>query len=161
MFILLSGIPVAFAFMLFNLLGVLFFMGPAGITMLSVSLFSSIAKFTIAPVPLFILMGTILFFSGMARRVIDIMDEWMGRMPGRLSVLTLVSGTIFATLSGSTIATTGTLGTLLIPEMEKRGYKKTMAIGPIMGVGGLAMIIPPSALAVVLGGLGKISSASF
>jgi tripartite ATP-independent transporter DctM subunit len=157
MFILLSGIPVAFAFMLFNLLGVLFFMGPAGITMLSVSLFSSIAKFTIAPVPLFILMGTILFFSGMARRVIDIMDEWMGRMPGRLSVLTLVSGTIFATLSGSTIATTGTLGTLLIPEMENRGYKKTMAIGPIMGVGGLAMIIPPSALAVVLGGLGKIS----
>ena len=157
MFILLSGIPVAFAFMLFNLLGVLFLMGPAGITMLSVSLFSSIAKFTIAPVPLFILMGTILFFSGMARRVIDIMDEWMGRMPGRLSVLTLVSGTIFATLSGSTIATTGTLGTLLIPEMEKRGYKKTMAIGPIMGVGGLAMIIPPSALAVVLGGLGKIS----
>ena len=157
MFILLSGIPVAFAFLLFNLLGVLVFMGPAGITMLSVSLFSSIAKFTVAPVPLFILMGTILFHSGMARRVIDIMDEWMGRMPGRLSVLTLVSGTVFATLSGSTIATTGTLGTLLIPEMEERGYKKSMAIGPIMGVGGLAMIIPPSALAVVLGGLGKIS----
>ena len=157
MFILLSGMPVAFAFLLFNLLGVLFLMGPAGITMLSVSLFSSIAKFTIAPVPLFILMGTILFFSGMARRVIDIMDEWMGRMPGRLSVLTLVSGTVFATLSGSTIATTGTLGTLLIPEMEKRGYKKTMAVGPIMGVGGLAMIIPPSALAVVFGGIGKIS----
>ena len=157
MLILLSGIPVAFAFLLFNLLGVLYFMGPSGITMLSVSLFSSIAKFTIAPVPLFILMGTILFHSGMAKRVIDIMDDWMGRMPGRLSVLTLVSGTVFATLSGSTIATSGTLGTLLIPEMQNRGYKKTMAIGPIMGVGGLAMIIPPSALAVVLGGLGKIS----
>ncbi len=157
MVILLSGIPVAFAFLLFNLLGVLYFMGPMGITMLSVSLFSSIAKFTIAPVPLFILMGTVLFHSGLAKRVIDIMDDWMGRMPGRLSVLTLVSGTVFATLSGSTIATSGTLGTLLIPEMQKRGYKKTMAIGPIMGVGGLAMIIPPSALAVVLGGLGKIS----
>lgn len=157
MVILLSGIPVAFAFLLFNLLAVLHFMGPAGITMLSVSLFSSIAKFTIAPVPLFILMGTILFHSGMAKRVIDIMDDWMGRMPGRLSVLTLISGTIFATLSGSTIATSGTLGTLMIPEMQSRGYKKSMAIGPIMGVGGLAMIIPPSALAVVLGGLGKIS----
>jgi len=157
MVILLSGIPVAFAFLLFNLLGVMYLMGPGGITQLSVSMFSSISKFIIAPVPLFILMGTVMFHSGMAKRVIDIMDSWMGRMPGRLSVLTLVSGTVFSTLSGSTIATTGTLGTLLIPEMRNRGYHKSMAIGPIMGVGGLAMIIPPSALAVVLGSLGKIS----
>ena len=155
--ILLSGIPVAFAFMLFNLLGTLYLMGPNGIEQISVSIFSSVGKFVIAPVPLFILMGTVMFHSGMAKRVIDIMDSWMGRMPGRLSVLTLVSGTIFATLSGSTIATSGTLGTLLVPEMQNRGYHKSMAIGPIMGVGGLAMIIPPSALAVVLGSLGKIS----
>ncbi|MBW2205812.1 MAG: TRAP transporter large permease subunit [Deltaproteobacteria bacterium] len=157
MVILMSGIPVAFAFLLFNLLCILYFMGPNGLTTLSVSLFSSISLFVIAPVPLFILMGTIMFHSGMAKRVIDIMDGWMGRMPGRLSVLTLVSGTIFSTLSGSTIATAGTLGTLLVPEMQNRGYHKSMAIGPIMGVGGLAMIIPPSALAVVLGSLAKIS----
>ncbi len=157
MVILLSGIPIAFAFLLFNLLGIFYFMGPNGLNTLSVSLFSSISKFIIAPVPLFIFMGTVMFHSGMAKRVIDIMDSWMGRMPGRLSVLTLVSGTVFSTLSGSTIATTGTLGTLLIPEMQNRGYHKSMAIGPIMGVGGLAMIIPPSALAVVLGSLGKIS----
>ncbi len=157
MVILLSGMPIAFAFLLFNLLGVLYLMGPPGISQLSVSMFSSLSNFVIAPVPLFIFMGTIMFHSGMARRVIDIMDSWMGRMPGRLSVLTLVSGTIFSTLSGSTIATSGTLGKLLIPEMQKRGYINAMAIGPIMGVGGLAMIIPPSALAVVLGSLGKIS----
>ncbi len=157
MVILLSGMPIAFAFLLFNLLGVLYLMGPPGISQLSVSMFSSLSNFVIAPVPLFIFMGTIMFHSGMARRVIDIMDSWMGRMPGRLSVLTLVSGTIFSTLSGSTIATSGTLGKLLIPEMQTRGYINAMAIGPIMGVGGLAMIIPPSALAVVLGSLGKIS----
>lgn len=157
MVILLSGIPVAFAFLVFNILGTLYLMGPNGIEQISVSMFSSVAVFVIAPVPLFILMGTIMFHSGMAKRVIDILDSWMGRMPGRLSVLTLVSGTIFATLSGSTIATSGTLGTLLVPEMESRGYSRSMAIGPIMGVGGLAMIIPPSALAVVLGSLGKIS----
>jgi len=157
MVILLSGIPVAFAFLVFNILGTLYLMGLNGIEQISVSMFSSVAVFVIAPVPLFILMGTIMFHSGMAKRMIDILDSWMGRMPGRLSVLTLVSGTIFATLSGSTIATSGTLGTLLVPEMESRGYHKSMAIGPIMGVGGLAMIIPPSALAVVLGSLGKIS----
>ncbi len=93
----------------------------------------------------------------MAKRVIDIMDGWMGRMPGRLSELTLISGTVFAILSGSTIASSGTLGKLLISEMENRGYRKSMAIGPIMGVGGLAMVIPPCALAVVLGSLVKIS----
>ena len=157
MVILLSGIPIAFAFLLFNLLGVLYLMGPDGVSQLSVSMFSSLSKFVIAPVPLFIFMGTVMFHSGMAKRVIDIMDGWMGRMPGRLSVLTLLSGTIFSTLSGSTIATSGTLGKLLIPEMQERGYKNAMAIGPIMGVGGLAMVIPPSALAVVLGSLGKIS----
>ena len=157
MVILLSGIPIAFAFLLFNLLGVFYLMGPDGVSQLSVSMFSSLSKFVIAPVPLFIFMGTVMFHSGMAKRVIDIMDGWMGRMPGRLSVLTLLSGTIFSTLSGSTIATSGTLGKLLIPEMQERGYKNAMAIGPIMGVGGLAMVIPPSALAVVLGSLGKIS----
>ena len=155
--ILLSGIPVAFAFALFNILGVLYLMGHDGIAQLTVSMFSALSKFVIAPVPLFIFMGTIMFHSGMARRVIDVMDGWMGRMPGRLSVLTLISGTIFATLSGSTIATAGTLGTLVLPEMQRRGYRKPMAIGPIIGVGGLAMIIPPSALAVVLGSLGRIS----
>ena len=71
MVILLSGIPVAFAFLLFNLLGTLYLMGPNGIEQISVSIFSSVSKFVIAPVPLFILMGTIMFHSGMAKRVID------------------------------------------------------------------------------------------
>jgi TRAP-type mannitol/chloroaromatic compound transport system permease large subunit len=90
MVILLSGIPIAFAFLLFNLRGLFYFIGPNSISTVSVSLFSSISKFIIAPVPLFIFMGTVMFHSGMAKRVIDIIDSWMGRMPGRLSVLTLV-----------------------------------------------------------------------
>lgn len=155
--ILLSGIPVAFAFLLFNFIGVLYFMGPEGFRLLILGLFSALTQFTIAPVPLFILMGSVIFHSGIAVRVIDIVDKWMGHLPGRLSLLTVASGTIFANLTGSTIANTAMLGTLLLPEMERRGYKKSMTLGPIMGVGGLAMIIPPSALAVILGSLGKIS----
>ena len=155
--ILLTGIPVAFAFLLFNFLGILYFMGPNGFHQLILSLFSSITHFTIAPVPLFILMGAVIFHSGIAVRVIDIVDKWMGRLPGRLSLLAIVSGTIFSNLTGSTIANTAMLGTLLVPEMERRGYGKPMTLGPIMGVGGLAMIIPPSALAVIFGSLAKIS----
>ena len=155
--ILLTGIPVAFAFLLFNFLGIFYFMGPEGFHQLILSLFGALTPFTIAPIPLFILMGAVLFHSGIAVQVIDIVDKWLGRLPGRLSLLTIASGTIFANLTGSTIANTAMLGTLLVPEMERRGYKKPMTLGPIMGVGGLAMIIPPSALAVILGSLAKIS----
>ena len=109
--LMLMGIPVAFSFLIIIIIGapLTWGLGP-GMSQVILSLSDSLMNFALLPLPLFILMGTILFHSGMAKRVIDIMDDWMGRMPGRLSVLTLVSGTVFATLSGSTIATSGTLG---------------------------------------------------
>ena len=92
-----------------------------------------------------------------AFRAIDVLDKLLGRLPGRLSILTVLSGTVFSSLSGSTMATTAVLGTMLLPEMEKRGYKRPMSIGPILASGGLAMIVPPSALAVILAAIGKLS----
>lgn len=153
----LSGIPVAFAFLVVNFLGIFYFMGTAGFEMLILSIFGSLTKFTLAPVPLFIFMGAIIFHSGMAIRVLDCLDKWMGRLPGRLSLLTVASGAIFSNLTGSTMANTAMLGTLLVPEMTRRGYKKPMTLGPILGTGGLAMIIPPSTLAVILGGIAGVS----
>jgi len=79
------------------------------------------------------------------------------RVPGRLSVIALVAGTIFSAISGSTIATTAMLGSLLLPEMLRRGYDRKLAMGPIMAIGGVDMLIPPSSLAVLLGGLSGIS----
>jgi tripartite ATP-independent transporter DctM subunit len=76
---------------------------------------------------------------------------------GDLGVLASVGGAVFASLSGSSMANTAMMGTILVPEMNKRGYSKTMTIGPILGAGGLAMIIPPSSLAVLLGGLAQMS----
>ncbi len=80
----------------------------------------------------------------------------MGRIPGRLSFVTVAGGTAFATLSGSSMGSTALLGSLMVPEMQKRGYKKHMAIGPILGTGGLAMLVPPSALAVLLATLANL-----
>lgn len=157
MVILLTGLPVAFAFLLINFLGIFYFMGSAGFGQLILSLFSSLTKFTLAPVPLFVLMGGVIFHSGMAVQILDVLDKWLGRLPGRLSLLTVGFGATFSSLTGSTMANTAMLGTLLVPEMTRRGYKKPMTLGPIMGVGGLAMIIPPSALAIILGGLAGIS----
>ena len=153
-----SGMPVAFAFLLINLAGFTYFIdAQAGANLLALSIYDSLTKFSLIPVPLFILMGEVMFHSGMAVRALDAVGFWLGRVPGRLSVLAGASGVMFAALSGSTMANTAMLGTLLLPEMRRRGYSKEMSIGPIIGAGGLAMMIPPSALAVLLGSLGHIS----
>lgn len=101
------------------------------------------------PVPLFLVMGALFFHSGFARRVLDAIDVPIGRLPARLSYLTVTSGTLFAALSGSTLANTGMLGRLTAPKMMKRGYKKHMALGLILGSGGRAVIIPPSTPAIL------------
>jgi tripartite ATP-independent transporter DctM subunit len=155
--LLLAGFPVAFSFLLMDLLGILVFMGAPGLKNITLGIFSSLSIFTITPVPLFILMGELMYHSHVADIALDIMDRWLGRIPGRLGVLAAVSGTIFAATSGSSMANTAMLGTVLLPEMRKRGYSPFMSIGPIIGVGGLAMLIPPSALAVILASIGGIS----
>jgi tripartite ATP-independent transporter DctM subunit len=155
--LLLTRFPVAFAFLLMDVLGILVFMGSAGLKNITLGIFSSLCTFTITPVPLFILMGELMYHSHVADIALDIMDRWLGRVPGRLGVLAAVSGTIFAATSGSTMANTAMLGTVLLPEMRKRGYSVSMSVGPILGSGGLAMLIPPSALAVILASIGGIS----
>jgi len=156
--VLFSGIPVAFAFIAIDIIGMYFFMGGmAGLHSLVTSLRSSVSIFTLIPIPLFILMGEVLFRAGIASRILDVFDIWLARLPGRLSLVAVSAGTLFAALSGSSLGTTAMLGSLLAPDMMKRGYKSNMIIGPIIGGGTLAVIIPPSILTVILGGLGNIS----
>ena len=155
--LLVVGFPIAFAFLLMDIVGVLVFMGSRGVLQLPLQIFSSLSTFTLSPIPMFILMGELMFHSGVAYRTIDVLDKWLGRLPGRLSLLAAAGGTLFSALSGSTLANTAMLGTVLLPDMQKRGYKPAMSVGPIVGVGGLAMLVPPSSLAVVLAALGHIS----
>ncbi|MCJ7596939.1 MAG: TRAP transporter large permease [Desulfobacterales bacterium] len=152
------GLPIAFSFLLINFIGAYLYMGEfRGLGLAVQQIFSSLTTFTLAPIPLFILMGEVMLHSGMAKRTLDVLDTWVGRLPGRLSLIVIVGGALFSTLSGSTIANTAMLGETMVPEMEQRGYKKPMILGPIVGVGGLAMLIPPSALAVVFASLAQIS----
>ena len=151
------GLPVAFAFLFANIVGAFIFMGGMiGLEQLVSNATRSISSFLLLPVPLFILMGELFFHTGLAARVFDALDKLFGRLPGRLSYLTVTGGTLFSTLSGSSMASTAMLGSVMLPETIRRGYKKHMAMGPILGTGGLAIIIPPSALAVLLGSLARI-----
>jgi tripartite ATP-independent transporter DctM subunit len=161
-FLFLLGVPVAFAFLLINIVGFYIFGGgEAGVRQLILSLYASVTKFTILPLPLFILMGEVMFQSGIARNMMDALDKWLGRLPGRLSLLAVVGGSLFGTLSGSSMAGAAMLGSVLVPEMEKRGYKSEMSIGPILGSGGLAIMIPPSILGVLLAAVGLFSVGDF
>jgi len=156
--LMLAGMPVAFSFMLINLVGVFVFWGGVpGLRQLILSIFESVTFFAMLPVPLFILMGEVLFRSGMGTRMLDALERLLGRLPGRLSLVAVGGGVLIGVLSGNSWASAAMLGSVLAPEMERRGYKKPMTLGPIMGSGVLAIIIPPSGMAVVLASLAAIS----
>lgn len=158
--LLMLGLPVAFAFFAVNILGALYFLGgEPGLAQVVRNAVDAVSSFALTPIPLFLLMGEVLYHTGLAHRAIDAVDKLIARVPGRLSLVAIVSGTIFSALSGSTIANTAMLGSTLLPEMRKRGYEKKIAMGPILGTGGIAMLIPPSALAVILASLAMISVA--
>ena len=157
MFFMAMGVPVALTFITANVIGVLIFMGDvAGWTQIVDNSTDLITRFTLGPVPMFIMMGALFFHTGLAIRVFDGLDVLFGRLPGRLCYLTVAGGTMFSTLTGSSMANTAMLGSLMVPEMQRRGYNQRMSMGPILGTGGLAMIIPPSALGVLLASVANI-----
>lgn len=156
--LLAVGVPVAFAFLIINLAGAALLQGgTGGFQQLIHSIYGSVTSFSLLPIPLFVLMGEILWQTNIAARALTALDKLLGRVPGRLSLLTVLSGTIFAALSGSTIANTAMLGSLLLPDLKKRGYADDLSMGAIMASGALAMLIPPSALAVIFAVIAKIS----
>ena len=160
MLMMLSGMPVAIGFITLNIVGLYFFLGGAGsLSLLATSSFSSIGQFALIPIPLFILMGELLMRTGLASKTVEAVDHWIGRIPGRLSLSSVGGGTLFGALSGASMASVAMLGSTLVPEMTKRGYKPAMSVSSILAGGGLAVLIPPSALGVLLGALAKVSIA--
>lgn len=152
------GMPIGFCFLLVNIIAAyILWHGGVGVEQVVLSIRDTLNSFSLLPIPLFILMGEVMFQSKIAENVMDTLDKWMGRLPGRLGLLAVGGGTIFATLSGASVASVAMLGSILTPEMERRGYKKPMSLGPILGSGGLAIMIPPSALAVILGSIAQLS----
>ena len=156
--LLLLGLQVAFTFLAVNLAGAAIWMGgEAGLVQMSRNAVGSVASFALTPIPLFVLMGEVLFHTGLAVKVIDGIERLVRQLPGRLAVVAVVAGTVFSAISGSTIATTAMLGSLMVPVMLARGYHPTKATGPVMAIGAVDMLIPPSALTVLLGSLSGIS----
>src|SRR5256885_6883739 len=107
--------------------------------------------------PMFILMGEILFQSRLSRSLFQGLAPWAGLLPGRLLHVNVVGCSIFAAISGSSAATTQVVGRMALTELLKRGYSKDIAIGSLAGAGTLGFLIPPSNIMIIYGVLGDVS----
>ena len=150
--LLFLRVPVGSAMLLVGLVAAILMLGvDNGVRQVVRTVAGSLNSFVLVPVPLFIFMGEILYRSGVSARTMTNLESVLGRIPGRLGLLAVATGTLLGVLSGSTIANTALLGSTLVPQMRCTGYSPRLAVGSVLASGGLAMIIPPSALAVLWG----------
>src|SRR5215207_5614826 len=152
------GVPIFVSFLLLNVAGVLVFLGPAGFGLFAASIFTTANISALAAVPLFILMGDILFRSGAMEVLFDSLDRLIGRIRGRQYVLCILLSAILGALSGAAMAVAGMLGRSLFPSMIRRGYDTRLSVGTILGGASLDPIIPPSVLAIIIATLAQIST---
>ena len=155
----LSGAPIFLAFLFAILVGVYVIIGPAGFPMFANSILDTASTTSLASIPLFILMGELLFRSGTMDVLFDSIDKLVGRIKGRQYVLVVVLSAVFGALSGVAMAVAAMLGRAIMPGMQERGYDRDIAAGLIVGGASLAPIIPPSLLAIIVGSIADVSIA--
>src|SRR5216117_1502648 len=112
---------------------------------------SNASSFSFLAVPLFIFMSGILLHSGIGKGLYSAVARWVSFLPGGLAVASIFSCAIFAAISGSSVATAATIGMIAIPEMERRGYGRTLIFGSIAAGGTLGILIPPSIPMIIYG----------
>ncbi len=157
--LLLSGAPIFLAFLFAILTGIYAIIGPAGFPMFANSVLDTVSITSLASIPLFILMGELLFRSGTMDVLFDSIDKLVGRVRGRQYVLVVVLSAVFGALSGVAMAVAAMLGRATMPGMMKRGYDRDIAAGLIVSGASLAPIIPPSLLAIIVGSIADVSIA--
>lgn len=153
------GMPVAIAFLVINIVSLWMLMGPDSLLLIINGISDQTTSFTMIAIPLYVLLGEILFQSGAVKVIFDAIDKNVGKVRARLFIVTLLVSTIFAALSGSGIAVAAMLGATILPEMNRRGYNNELSAGTICAGASMAPIIPPSILIIVVGTLAQVSIA--
>lgn len=158
MALFMIGLPIYLAFLTLNLVALYTLSGNfKGVLLVVNSMYDTGGSLSLAAIPLFILLGEILFRSSAVNVMFDAVDSLIGAVRSRLYMVSIILSTIFGALSGSAMAVAAMMGASLLPEMEKRGYQRGLSLGTILGGSSLAPIIPPSVMAVVLGILAGVS----
>jgi len=151
------GLPIVVAFLFANIIGVFLLMGPAGFGMFANSLFDTATTVELAAIPLFLLVGELLFRGRAVDVLFESVDTLVSKVRGRQYVLTMALSVIFAALSGAAMGVAAMLGRSVLPGMQQRGYDGKLSAGAILAGASLAPIIPPSVLAIIIGTLANVS----
>lgn len=153
------GMHIAFAMGLVGIFGCIYFLGfqRAMDGIISLSPFSSTTSYTLTAIPLFILMGNIAYHSGVTVNLFHAAAKWLGKLPCGLGCATVAGCGAFAGITGSSVATAATMGTIAIPEMRRHGYDAKFACGCVAAGGTLGILIPPSTSFIVFGFLTETS----
>ena len=160
LFALLSaGLWVALALFAIGLVGLEFFSAARTGLTVATTAWAGIASWSLAPLPLFIWMGEILFRSRLSEDMFAGLAPWLRKVPGRLLHVNILGCGIFAAVSGSSAATTATIGRMSIPELRKQRYPDRMVLGTLAGSGTLGFLIPPSIILIVYGVSAELSIA--
>ena len=156
--LILLRVPIAYAMTVVGLGGILtIYPIDAAFKFIPTGLFSYTSNFTLASLPLFILMGTLAFYADLGRDAYSAAKAWFGRSPGGLAVATVYSSAIFGAVSGSSLSEVAVFSKIAVPEMLRANYNKRLAVGVVASAGCLDVLIPPSILLVFFGILTETS----
>jgi len=148
----LLRMPVAFAMALTGLVGFAYLSGPGpALSIMAQDIFEQFSSYPLSVIPMFILMGSFAFASGISQRLYRTTYAWVGALRGGLTIATVLACAGFAAICGSTAATAATMGKIALPEMKKYKYDDTLATGTVAASGTLGILIPPSTVLIVYG----------
>lgn len=150
-FLLVIGTPIYASLGLAGALGIILLRGPGGLQVIPTVMYDKLRSFVLVAVPLFILMGQVIFYSGMGEYLYSLASRWLNRLPGGLAIASVSACTIFGAMCGVSVAGAATIGSFAIPEMLQRGYDKRLAAGSVAAAGALALLIPPSVGFIIYG----------
>ena len=149
---LLAGVHIGVVMAAVGFFGISYLNGwLAGLMVLKTVPFTTFANYSMSVVPLFILMGTVCFYTGISQELYQAINKWMGHLKGGLAMATIAACAGFAALSGSSLATAATMGTVALPEMERYKYSPKLATGCIAAGGSIGILIPPSVPLIIYG----------
>ena len=141
---LLYGIPVFASLGISSVVAIVMTKGVEGLTVIPEIYYEKMDNFVLIAIPLFILMGEILFHTGIGSDLYKMASRWTNRIPGGLAMGTVVASTVFGAMCGVSVAGAATIGAFAVPEMLRRGYDRSLATGSVAASGALALLIPPS-----------------
>jgi C4-dicarboxylate transporter, DctM subunit len=150
--LIILRMPIAFAMGLVGFAGFAYLSNPeSSLNLLSQDIFETFSSYSLSVIPMFILMGSFAYASGISGRLYRTTYTWVGGLRGGLTIATVLACAGFAAICGSTAATAATMGKIALPEMKKYKYDDTLATGTVASAGTLGIMIPPSTTFIVYG----------